>query len=531
MKKFITHIIGTAFLFFNQSATAQSGFYVPKTSKIFFGGDTATIFSNVINDGNFGIGRKAFINFTGNIWENDPQSMISGESYLSPGFTSAAGWVRFHSDSIKQIIKGGYNVATKSGPAFFHIEIQNPSGIELSGSNLKVRKTIKLTQGLFYLHDYVLSVGDNNPGLIYGYDSLHFFVTNNTPRSGYLLRENIIGSDGRIDFPIGSSANAYTPLSIRSNSTKGDDYYVTVFDSVKQNVLSGNSLESKSVNKTWEIGKRFNPGVGEEEIFLQHLIADEGNYFQQNRQNAYVSQFKNGSWDLGSPQTLPSSGYITTGNPLMNSGVNNRIFYNSINRSTFFTKLTGNGEDQLQTKLWLIGWRIDANTVHLNWKTQPETNVQYFIVQRKLSTEIYFKNIDTVLSQVPNGISLLQQIYDDEDANNYTGISFYRLKQVNRGNSFVYSNIIAIGNKAGPFINLLWPNPSPGKFFLSLNPIIPIKKIIVTNVLGQILLEENVNGRTILAMGGKLISGNYFVSLVSAEGAIIETKKLVVIEK
>lgn len=532
MKRILPYIFLSLIFIYSGKCGAQPGFYVPKTGKIFFSGDTATIFSNVINDGNFGIGRKAFLNFSGTVWENDPLSSITDESLFFPALRPVGGWVRFMSPYKMQIIKGGYNAVTKTGPAFFNVDFQNPRGVELSGTNLKIRRTIKMTQGLVYLHSYILSVGNNNPGVILGYDSSRFFVTNNTPGNSYLLRENISSTDGRVDFPIGSHANAYTPMAVRSNFIEGDDYYATVFDSVKQNALSGTNLSTKSVNKTWEIGKRFHPDNDEDEIFLQHLNADEGSYFNQNRQNAYVAQYTNTGWDVGSPQLIPDSGYLTTGNILMNSGVNNRLFYNSISNSSFFTKLTGTGEAGLQTKLWLTGWRINKDLVHVTWRTQPEVNLKYFIVQRELSNETNFTDRDTVLSQVPNTISYALHIYNDDDSNSYTGISFYRLKLVNSNNSFTYSQVIAIGNKPGPYINLLWPNPSPGRFYISLNPIAPVENIIVTNVLGQKILEEKVNGRTIIQVGnGKLISGSYFVSLITKEGAILETKKLIVIEK
>jgi hypothetical protein len=533
MRKNLIHIYFIVFFFFGHYIKAQQGFYVPLNAKIFFSGDTATIFSNVINDGNFGIGRKAFLNFSGTVWENDAQSSITDESLFFPALRPVGGWVRFMSPYKMQIIKGGYNAVTKNGPAFFNVDFQNPRGVELWETSLKIRRTIKMTQGLVYLRSYILSVGNNNPGVISGYDSSRFFVTNNVPGSGYLLRENISSTDGRIDFPIGSHGNAYTPLGVRSNFIQGDDYYATVFDSVKQNVFSGTNMNTKSVNKTWEVGKRFHPDNDEDEIFLQHLTADEGTFFNQNRQNTYVAQYTNTGWDIGSPQLLPDSGYITTGNSLMNSGVNNRIFYNSISNSSFFTKLTGTGDANPQTKLWFTGWRVNKDLVHLNWRTQPEINIQYFIVQRMLTNETVFTDRDTVLSQVLNGISYQLHVYDDDDPNSYTGISFYRLKMVNRGGtSFSYSPVIAIGNKPGPYINLLWPNPSPGRFYISLNPIAPVENIIVTNVLGQKILEEKVNGRTIIQMGnGKLISGSYFVSLLTKEGGILETKKLIVIEK
>lgn len=528
MKFFLLNIIFFAAIFYSCDTNAQTGFYVPKSAKIFFGGDTSTIFSNVINDGNFGIGRKAFVNFFGAVWQNDPQSFITDESNFFPSLKPIGGWVRFMSPNGMQTINGGYNAATKTGPAFFNIDFQNPSGVELAQSNLKIRKSVKMTNGLVYLRNYILTVGNNDPGVIRGYDSSRFFVTNNIPGSGYLLREGISNSDGRVDFPIGSHPNSYTPLAVKSNLIQSDDYYANVFDSVKTDGITGINMNTKSVNKTWEVGKRFNPDIGEDEIFLQHLNADEGSFFNQHKQNAYVAEY-NGGWDIGSPQLFPDSGYLTTGNILRNSGVNSRIFYGTISNSSFFTKLTGIG-DSVKTKLWFTGWRVNKDLVHLQWRTQPEVNLKYFIIQRMLTNETVYSDRDTVNSQAPNSVSYALHVYNDDDPNSYTGISFYRLKLVNSNNSFTYSPVIAIGNKPGPYINLLWPNPNRGRFFVSLNPIAPVQKIILTNVLGQKIIDENVNGRTIIQLGedGRFASGTYFVTLLTAEGAIIETKKVII---
>src|SRR5258706_9458919 len=156
MKKFFPYFFLITVFYHGKDCRAQPGFYVPKAGKIFFGGDTATIFSNVINEGNFGIGRKAFLNFSGTIWENDPLSSITDESLFFPALRPVGGWVRFMSPYKMQIIKGGYNAVTKTGPSFFNVDFQNPKGVELSETNLKIRRTIRMTQGLVYLRSYIL---------------------------------------------------------------------------------------------------------------------------------------------------------------------------------------------------------------------------------------------------------------------------------------------------------------------------------------------------------------------------------------
>lgn len=528
-KKNIKYYIFATILLCASLVHAQTGFYIPKSAKIFFNGDTATIFSNVINYGNLGVGKNAFVNFSGKVWENDPQSMITDESLSGNGVTGTGGWIRFLSDSIRQVLIGGYNAATKSGPLFPHLQIQNKSGIDLNNSSVKIRKEFRFSSGRVYLNDYLLTVGDNDPGIISGYDSLRYYVTNNKPGSGMLIRENIRSSDGRIDFPVGSHDGSYTPAAIQSNSFTGDDYYVNVFDSVKTNRLTGANLLSESVNKTWEIGKRLRPGLDNAEIFLQHLTEDEGSQFKLNRNNAYIAYYNGNSWDTGAPQTTPISGYITTGNTLLGSGVNNRVFSNTIGSPSYFTKLTGQGMAALKTNLWFNARRTDHDNVLAYWYTKPEYNVRYFVLERMLSNENSFKQVGTALSQVGGALSLIQLNYSMVDPNSYTGISFYRLKVVNLDSTFFYSNIVAVGGMPGKNLNLLWPNPTQGIFWVSCDPVWKIESIVVWNALGQKIRQVATNGRNVIQMDALPATGTYFVSFVREGGQIVETKKLVVV--
>ncbi|WP_315819014.1 hypothetical protein [Paraflavitalea speifideaquila] len=76
------------------------------------------------------------------------------------------------------------------------------------------------------------------------------------------MRENIRAADDLVVFPLGSHAHQYTPAAIRNRSITGDDFYVTVFDSVKSMAINGTNLVAESVNKTWEKGKRLQPNMG-----------------------------------------------------------------------------------------------------------------------------------------------------------------------------------------------------------------------------------------------------------------------------
>jgi hypothetical protein len=510
---------------------AQSGFFIPPKAKIFFNGDTATIFSNVINRGQLGVGKKAVVNFKGNQWENDPLSLITDDSNNGDGVSGQGGIARFLSpdSNSQQTLIGGYNAASRTGPAFASLQVANSLGIQLSGGNAKVLSHLHFASGHVYTGSNILVVGNGNPGTISGYNENRFIVTSASATGGFLIREKISDADGQVTFPVGAINTKYTPAAIRSKSAVADDFFAGVFDSTMSNIFGGSNLYDKGVNKTWQIGKLLRPGQDEVEITLQHLVEEEGRLqFSPFRENAYVSQFVNGAWDMGFPQYTPGAGSLTTDNLLMNSGINARGFTGTIGTINYFSKFARPVASVNKSNLWFNAYRLDPNLVRVYWKTNPEINIHHFVVQRRLSNEAAFKNIDTVLSMAAGGYSYRELLYSIIDPNPYTGISFYRLMPVSYNGDSSYSQIVAVAGSPGKYRLTMWPNPTPNHFYIGLNGEVYVKTIVVWNAIGQLLRQEPVNGRTIIEMHG-LIPGTYMVGFISTTGDVIETKKLVVV--
>lgn len=506
---------------------AQSGIYVPSKGKIFFKGDTATVFSSVQNAGKIGIGKKAVVNFKGKKWQNETGSLITDESEGGEGTNGEGGLVRFMGEEIQEL-DGGYNAVTKTGAGFWNLQLNNPDGLLLTGSTGKVRHELQFVKGHVFLNDNILVTGNGNPGLISGYGPSRYIVTGNKPGTGFLIREQISARDGLVVFPIGTRTGAYTPAALRTAASAGDDYYMNVFDSVHREVTSGMNLQQLSVNKTWEAGKLLRPEEDETEIFLQHLVSDEGQLFNTNRGLSYISTWTNGQWDTSRPQQLPMTGSLTTGASSTNSGLNVRLMKNSPGLSTYFTKFTGISLTRPDsTRVWLNAYRKDWNNVQVYWTTKPEVNNHYFVVQRRLSNEPAFQNIDTVYTSAPNGNSTTFLHYSMYDPNNYAPNSYYRLKVVNRNNQFHYTNVAVVNGNPGGFQLLLWPNPSTGVFYLGINGAAVVKTVIIWDAAGRKIREEAVNERTIIEMR-LYLPGVYMVSFISYGGQLLETKKLVI---
>lgn len=531
-----SHIVLFILALLSCSATlfGQQGFYVPKKGKVFFAGDTATIFSNVTNHGQLGLGKGAVVNFKAGRWENDAAALITDESNNGDGTAGTGGTVRFLLPDTsfinrRQLLIGGYNAATRTGASFPNISINNPYGLKLSDASAKIRNRLHFEEGHVYAEDNILVVGDGHPGSITGYSENRFIVTGTSVTGGFLLREKISRSDGWVGFPIGTAAGKYTPAALQLTSGAPDDFYARVSDSVRSRVSDGQDMSVNSVNKTWQIGKLLHPGQGSVDISLQHLVADEGSLFSAKRQNAYVAQHYNGSWDTGYPQLTPSAGVLTTGAPLTNSGINTRSFEGMLTTTSYFTKLTGNGDTALyKTRLWFSAYRTDYKHVWVYWNTFPEINQKYFIVQRRLSNETAFTNRDSVSSKAVNGASFRNINYGITDPNSYGGVSFYRLLMVSYNGDTTYSNTVAVGGHPGGYGFVIWPNPAAGRFFVGISSIGAVKSVVIYNAIGQLMMTEAVNNRGFLEMYLRT-PGAYMVSFIGYDGSVLETKKLIIV--
>ncbi|HEY1199860.1 MAG TPA: T9SS type A sorting domain-containing protein [Niastella sp.] len=505
----------------------QSGIYVPKAGKVYFSGDTATIFSSVVNQGKLGVDKKAVLNFKGKKWTNDAGSLITDEGNKGEDASGKGGVIRFNGDSGRQQIDGGYNAVTRTGAAFANIEINNAAGVEIDGSSTKIRNNLHFANGLVYLLNNTLVIGDGSPGTITGYDSVRYIVTGSAG-TGLLVRENVRNSDSWVIFPIGSDVNAYTPVSMRSHASQGDDLHARVFDGVRKDLFTGDDLRNNGVNKTWEIGKRNRPNVDDVEVSIQHLTADEGHEFAANRRYSYISQYTVAGWDTSYPQIAPANGYLTSGAPYANSAVNTRSLKNKLGTTSYFTKFTGKGDTSLQvTKVWLSAYRKDANTVNVYWTTNPEVNIRYFVVERRLSNETNFIGRDSMGSRAFNGYSNTFIKYINDDANNYTGIGYYRLKLVDYSGGISYTKVVPVGGKPGGYQLLVWPNPTARDFYVGINGVVDVKYVVIWNVLGQMVHRELVNERGVIPMHINL-PGTYFVGFISEGGQLLQTKKLLV---
>jgi type IX secretion system substrate protein len=130
---------------------------------------------------------------------------------------------------------------------------------------------------------------------------------------------------------------------------------------------------------------------------------------------------------------------------------------------SIWTLSSGTGSPLPVIGLEFFARRINSTQVKLNWRTLQEINNLGFYVERKKETDNDFHSTAFVNSKAWNGNSGMPLEYEKLDTNNFTGHTYYRLKQTDIDGKFIYSVIRMVGGETQKQIVLkAWPIPSAG---------------------------------------------------------------------
>lgn len=106
---------------------------------------------------------------------------------------------------------------------------------------------------------------------------------------------------------------------------------------------------------------------------------------------------------------------------------------------------------------------LEKSAVYLSWVTSWEINSKVFVVERSTDAKEWTA-IGTVFSKADGGNSQRRLSYHYADTSPFTGINYYRLKQVDSDEKFDYSRVRSIDLGVGIVI---YPNPATaGRFHI-----------------------------------------------------------------
>ncbi|HEX8313869.1 MAG TPA: T9SS type A sorting domain-containing protein, partial [Flavisolibacter sp.] len=155
------------------------------------------------------------------------------------------------------------------------------------------------------------------------------------------------------------------------------------------------------------------------------------------------------------------------------------------------------------------------DVVELQWKTVNEINTSHFIIERSRNG-FDFVAIGKEQAKNTNG----EHAYDFTDAQPLAGINYYRLKQVDRNGTSVYSSVAKVffGDAVSNGLRL-YPQPADAILHVAFGGNGGNVMIQVYDATGRLVLNETKrNSNTMTLNTQKLSRGTYWV--VASDGVI-----------
>lgn len=179
--------------------------------------------------------------------------------------------------------------------------------------------------------------------------------------------------------------------------------------------------------------------------------------------------------DIGGTGATVTSGNITS--------TSSPSSFNSFSRFTL-ANIIG-GINPLPVELVEFSAVKNSKKVDLNWVTASEINNSHFEIERS-KDGINFEKFKSVKAH-GDGNSSNKQIYNAIDENPYSGLSYYRLKQIDKDKSYSYSQIQLIEYSDKGI--LIYPNPSNGTIHIKTENQSKLS-FIIYNSAGEKVLES-----------------------------------------
>ena len=181
---------------------------------------------------------------------------------------------------------------------------------------------------------------------------------------------------------------------------------------------------------------------------------------------------------------------------------------------------------KLKATLVLDAERANDVMANLRWQTKYAFYATGFNIERSFGDSLHFSTVDFAAASEGTGF---KQNYSSPDYNDYSGFSFYRIKQRNGDTGFVYSNIVSIkGVEALPFS--IYPNPASNKIRIDIAPKQSGKfAIMIYDPAGKIIKQQFTSGtqNTHLVQNidvGNLAPGAYQVKVLQPDKTFLAGK-------
>ncbi|MGC4101311.1 T9SS type A sorting domain-containing protein [Ferruginibacter sp.] len=164
--------------------------------------------------------------------------------------------------------------------------------------------------------------------------------------------------------------------------------------------------------------------------------------------------------------------------------------------------------------------RLNKNEVKLTWKTIQEINNKGFHIERRKENESNYAAIGFVASNTIDGNSSFPLSYTTTDTNNFSGNTYYRLKQEDKDGRNTYSVISVVKGDVNKQLTMqVWPVPSTGPISVVVNGLGKPDMLQVFDVSGRLLKQQAIQNN-LQAQLTNLAPGTYILRLAENKDVV-----------
>ena len=167
---------------------------------------------------------------------------------------------------------------------------------------------------------------------------------------------------------------------------------------------------------------------------------------------------------------------------------------------------------------------LKDGAVFFSWSTSSEQQSDYFEIERSRDAASWMTIGRLAAKNNSDGLTL----YESIDQRPLNGVSFYRLKQVDRDGAFNYSGIERVNNREASIELAVFPNPTYGEINLKL-PQGTAADLSIRDATGNPVFLTRINRPYSTLDLGHLPAGLYFISICQKNGHLT-TQKLLLLE-
>lgn len=152
--------------------------------------------------------------------------------------------------------------------------------------------------------------------------------------------------------------------------------------------------------------------------------------------------------------------------------------------------ITSGGVTPVPVELLFFKGSLTPNSnIELKWATATETNNSHFVVERSRDG----KNFSEVVKVNPNGtgFSLITQNYITWDYSPYPGLSYYRLRQVDKNGDFEIFDMISVRTDKKSQV-LIYPNPTASSLNIEATEDYENASLRILNFVGQEVINTTL---------------------------------------